>query len=131
MFDIYAEYATNEDLENGGTWMELGDAKFLIARSGNKKYVRKLSKAVERNKKLLDRGDDAADKLSEQIMVETLAETVLLGWEGVAFKGEALPYSQENAKMLLGIKDFRRQVMELADDFSAFKAEEEKEQGED
>lgn len=122
MLDIHAEYATNDTLENEGTWMEVGDAKFLIARSGNKKYVRKLSRAVDRHKKLLDRKDDAADQMSDDIMVGVIAETVLLGWEGVAFKGEALPYSLDNAKVLLAIKDFRRQIMELADDFDAFKA---------
>ena len=130
MLDIFAEYATNDSLENDGTWMEVGDAKFLIARSGNKSYARKLTKAVERHKKQLDRKDDAADKLSDDIMIGVIAETVLLGWEGVAYKGEALPYTVDNAKMLLGIKDFRRQIMELADDFDAFKAVAEKETGE-
>jgi hypothetical protein len=131
VLDIFAEYATNDSLENDGTWMEVGDAKFLIARTGNKKYIRKLSRAVERHKKQLDRKDDAADKLSDDIMIGVIAETVLLGWEGVGYQGEALPYSVENAKMLLGIKDFRRQIMELADDFDAFKAVEEEETGED
>lgn len=130
MLDIFTEYATNEALENEGTWMEVGAAKFLVARSGNKNYARKLSKAVERHRKQLDRKDDAADKLSEQIMVDVMAETILLGWEGVAFKGEALPYSVENAKQLLRIKDFRTTIAELADDFDAFKAEQEREQGE-
>ena len=129
--DIFTEYATNDTLENDGTWMEMGDAKFLIARSGNKKYVRKLTKAVDRHKKLLDRKDDAADKLSDEIMIGVIAETVLLGWEGVAYKGAPLSYSVDNAKTLLGHKDFRRQIMELAEDFDAFKAVEEKEAGED
>lgn len=130
MLDVFNEYATKEHLENDGTWVELGDAKFLIARTGNKRYVRKLSKAVDRHKKLLDRKDDAADKLSDQIMVDVIAETILLGWQGVSFKGETMPYSLENAKTLLAIKDFRRQIVELADDFDAYKAVEEKETGE-
>lgn len=128
--DIFAEYATDDALENEGTWMELGDAKFLIARSGNKNYTRKLSKAVERHKKQLDRKDDAADKLSDQIMIDVVAETILLGWEGVSFQKAPLVYSVDNAKKLLAIKDFRRQIMELADDFEAFKVKEEAEQGE-
>lgn len=128
--DIFAEYAVDDRLENEGTWMELGDAKFLIARTGNKKYVRKLSKAVDRHTKLLSRKDDVADKLSDEIMVSVIAETILLGWEGVSFKGEKMPYTLENAKTLLAIKDFRRQIIELADDFDAYKAVEEKETGE-
>lgn len=129
--DIFTEYATNDTLENDGTWMELGDAKFLIARAGNKKYTRKLTKAVNRHQKLLDRKDDAADKLSDEIMIDTIAETVLLGWEGVSFKGAVMPYSVDNAKTLLGVKDFRRQIMGLSEDFDSFKAVMEKESGED
>lgn len=131
MFDVYSEYATNDTLENDGTWMDLGDAKFLIARAGNKLYSRKLTKAVDRHKKLLDRKDDAADKLSDDILISVVAETVLLGWEGVSFKGAVLPYSVDNAKTLLGVKDFRRQIMSLSEDFDAFKAVMEKESGED
>ena len=131
MLDIFEQYATDDTLENDGTWMEVGDAKFLIARSGNKKYIRKLSKAVERNKKQLDRKDDSADKLSDEIMATVISETLLLGWEGVAYKGKLLPYTTENAKMLMTHKDFRKQIMELADDFDSFKLNQEKEQGED
>lgn len=129
--DIFTEYATNDTLENDGTWMELGDAKFLIARSGNKKYIRKLTKAVDRHKKLLDRKDDASDKLSDDIMIGVMAETILLGWEGVEYMGKPMSYSVDNAKTLLAHKDFRRQIMELAEDFDAFKAVEEKAAGED
>lgn len=131
MLDIFAEYATDDTLENEGTLMEVGDAKFLVARAGNRKYVRLLSKAFERNQKALDRKDDAADKLSDLIMIDVLAGSILLGWEGdVGYQGKPLPYSQENAKMLLAIKDFRKLVLELANDFSSFKLEQEKAQGE-
>lgn len=129
--DIFTEYAANETLENEGTWVEVGDAEFLIARSGNKKYIRKLTRAVDRHKKMLDRKDDAADKLSDEIMIAVIAETVLLGWKGVSYKGAPISYSTDNAKMLLSLKDFRRQIVELAEDFDAYKAVEEKEAGED
>lgn len=131
MLDIFEQFAVNETRENEGTWMEMGDAEFLIARSGNKNYARMLTKAVERHKRALDRKDDAADKLSDQIMIDVVAKTILLDWKGVGYQGKELPYSEANAKMLLGIKDFRRQILELADDFDAFKAVEETEAGED
>ena len=56
-------------------------------------------------------------------MVKVIAKTILLGWENVKFKGEDLPYSLTNAEMLLGIKDFRREIVKLADDFDSFKAQ--------
>ena len=126
--DIFEQYATNETKEVEGTWQEVGDAKFLVARSGNRNYTKKLIKLADRNKKALDRKDDAADKLSDSILIGVLAETILLGWEGVSFKGAPMDYSVENAKTLLGVKDFRKTVMELADDFESFKAREESDQ---
>lgn len=128
--DIFAQFATDETLEENGTWFPIGGgARLLVARSGNRKYAKLLTKEVERNKKALDLNDDAADKLSEEIMIAVLAETILLGWEGVSFKGEEIEYSVANAKKLLAVKDFRKAVAQFADDVSAFKFKETEEQG--
>lgn len=120
--DIFATYETDETKENEGTWVEIGDAKFLVARSGNRKYVKMLTKLVEKNQRVLDRKDEAADKLSDQIMVDVMAETILLGWEGVTQGGQDWPYSVGNAKAALAVKDFRREIMKIADDAEEYKA---------
>lgn len=128
--DIFAQYATDETLEENGTWFPVGGgARVLVARSGNRKYGKMLTKEVERNKKALDLNDDAADKLSEEIMIAVIADTILLGWEDVTFKGKALEYNPANARKLLAIKDFRKAVAQFADDVSAFKFKETEEQG--
>lgn len=125
--DIFKTYAVDETKELNGTWMPIGDAKFLVARAGNKAYVKLLSREVERHKKALDAKDDAADTLSDNIMIDVMAATVLLGWENVSFQGKPLEYSKENAKLLLSLKEFRREVMKMSDDFEAFKVQEEAE----
>lgn len=125
--DIFNTYAVDEAKELNGTWMPLGDAKFLVARAGNKAYVKMLAKEVERNQKALDMKDEAADELSDRIMIDVLAKTILLGWENVSFQGKSLEYSEENVKMVLKHKEFRRQIAQMADDFSAFKAAKEEE----
>ena len=128
--DIFAQFATDETLEENGTWFQIGGgARVLVARSGNRKYGKMLTKEVERNKKALDLNDDAADKLSEEIMISVLAETILLGWEDISFKGEVLEYNVSNAKKLLAVKDFRKAIAQFADDVSAFKFKETEEQG--
>ena len=127
MLDIFAQYATNETAENDGAWVEHGDAKFLVARAGNRKYVRMLTNLVEKNQKLLDKKDEAADKLSDKILIDVMASTILLGWEGVAFKGKEFTYSVENAKTLLAIPDFRREVQKWSDDRGNYQAKEEAE----
>ena len=129
--DIFAQFATDESLEDNGAWFEIGGgASVLVARSGNRKYAKMLTKEVERNKKVLDLNDDAADKKSEEIMIAVIAETILLGWKDVSFKGEVLEYSIPNAKKLLAVKDFRKAIGQFADDVTAFKFKEEVEQGE-
>jgi len=125
--DIFSTYAVDEDKEQNGTWMPLGDARFLVARAGNRAYAKLLNKEVDRNRKALDAKDASADALSDSIMVNTLAKTILLGWENVSFQGKKLEYSLENAKMALGHKEFRREIMRLADDFNAFKLVQEEE----
>lgn len=126
--DIFNTYAVDETKELNGTWMPLGDSKFLVARAGNKAYVKLLGKEVERNQKALDAKDDAADALSDRIMIDVLVQTVLLGWENVSYQGKPLEYSKENAKMILAHKEFRREIMKLSDDFNAFKAAKEEEE---
>jgi hypothetical protein len=121
-FDIFEQYATDETAEVAGVEMELGDAKFLIARTGNKKFSDKLSKLYKKNQRLLDRGDEAANKLSDTLMIDCIAEAILLGWSGVSYKGVDMPYSLENAKTLLAHKDFRKQIMALSEDVDAYKA---------
>lgn len=121
--DIFAAYATDESKEQNGAWFEIGDARFLIARSNNRNYARALGKAVEQNQKVLDQKNDEADALSDRIMTNVLAETILLGWEGVKFKGKPLAYSIDNAKKVLAIRDFRVEIMKRADEFDAYRLE--------
>lgn len=126
--DVFAQFAVDEKKELEGVWQEIGGgAKLLIARAGNKKYARMLAREVEKHQRALDVKNEAADELSDRIMVDVLAQTVLIGWEGIQYKKQALPYSVENAKMLLGVKDFRNLVSKLAGDFEAYRAAQEAE----
>lgn len=126
--DIFAQFATDESKEEAGVWVEIGeDAEILVARAGNKKYGKMIAKEYEKHKKLLDLKNDASEAKSEEIMIEVLAKTILLGWKNISFKGEDLPYSLENAKMLLAVKDFRKLVAGYADDTEQYKAQVEEE----
>lgn len=130
-FDIFTAFATDENLENNGTIFPLGaDSSLLIARAGNRRYQRAITKAVERRKLELDSGGpeasdadaNAAADVSDQIIVDVMAETVLLGWTNLTFKGEDLgEYTTEKARKVLAVKDFRKHVSMLADKMEAFK----------
>lgn len=129
--DIFNSYATDENLENNGTDFPLGDATLLIARAGNRKYSREITKAVEKRRVELDQGGpdatdaaaEAAGKVSDEIMVDVMARTILLGWGGnFTFKGAPMAYSEANARTVLAVKDFRKHVASLAESMEAYKA---------
>lgn len=126
--DLFNEFATNTEAEEKGVWQEFAPGtKFLIARSTNKHYSRALTKAFEKNRATLSRTSDAAEAMSEDIMIGVIARTILLDWEGVVYKGKPLEYSFENARELLSHKDFRRWVMSKAEDLDSYKAVQEAE----
>lgn len=131
-FDIFSAYATDENLENNGTKFPLGKgSSLLVARAGNRAYSKAITKAVESRRVELDAGDDTAAAVSDQIMIDVMAETILLGFTNLSFKGEPIEYTLANAKKLLAVKDFRKMVAGLADNMDAYKFKAEKAAGND
>lgn len=130
MLDIFSKYETDESAEANGVEVPLGTAKLLIARVGNPNYTKKLTSLVERHKVALDIEGPEADALNEKLLVETIADTILLGWSGVCDReGKEFPYSKDNARKALAMKDFRQDVMKLASDMEAYKVKAEAEAG--
>ena len=129
--DIFSAYATDKNLENNGTWFDLGSgARVLVARAGNKAYSKMLSKLAQENQLTLDKDDEQAEAKAEELLILVMAQTILLGWEGITYKSdEDMPYSVDNAKMLLAHGDFRKDIAGFADDFNAYKAKVEDKQG--
>jgi len=136
MLDIFESYATDSKLEVEGTWRKVqGGAELLIARAQNQKYVNLLAKLWRENEQLLDRKNadgtehPEATAKSEEIMIEVMANTVLLGWKNVSYKRQPLNYSVENAAMLLKHRDFRQLVASLSSEIDAYRLQLEDEQG--
>lgn len=128
--DIFAAYATDEKAEVEGQWFPIGkDARLLVARAGNPSYTSALRKALEKNQIDLEGGGPDADALAENLMVDVMAGTILLGWEGLSFKGQEVKHSTEMAKTMLRIKDFRKKVSAFSDNFEAFRLKAEVAQG--
>ena len=121
--DIFNTFATNTELEEAGVEIKIGpDAYITVARAGNRKYAKLLSTLFEENRTLLETGTKEADEYSDQLMVQVIAETILLGWKGLKYKDKILKHSVENAVTLLKVKDFRKLVMDHAQKIEHFKA---------
>lgn len=129
LFDLFDEFATDVSLEENGAWVVYrGATRFLIARANNEAYGKALTSVLEANSEALGRGDEASDALSKKLMREIMAETLLLGWENVKYKGQIdVPYSKETAVALLEHNDFRlwvKRQSEMRDRFKATLVEE-------
>ena len=129
--DIIATFTTDEKLEAEGKWFPLSKtAKVLVARSGNDKYMSVLRQKMKEAQIDLSAGEEA-EKLAEDVLIDVMAETLLLGWEGITQDGKPAPYSREQARTYLRIKDFRKKIAGFSDNFEAFRAKAEVEQGKD
>ncbi len=129
--DIFAAFATDETLETEGKWFPLSKkAKIRVARSGNPNYVNALRAKMKENQLDLSTGDEA-DQLAEEILIDVMAETILLGWEHLEFQGKPIAYSRDSARTLLRVKDFRKKVASLSEGFESFRLKAEEDQGND
>lgn len=129
--DIIATFTTDDKLETEGKWFPLSKtAKVLVARSGNDKYLSALRQKMKEAQIDMSAGEEA-EKLAEDVLIDVMAETLLLGWEGLTQDGKAVPYSREQARTYLRIKDFRRKIGGFSDNFEAFRVKAEAEQGKD
>ncbi len=122
MFDVFKELAVDPALVVGGSWFDIGgEASLKVAREGNKLYSQMLVKLHEENKAVLELKNEASNRVAEDIYTQILAETILLDWKNIAYKGAPLEYSKANAAMLLAHEDFRALVVKRSKELAAFR----------
>ena len=122
--DLKKEFGTNKKLETEGVWEDFGNGcKVLIARQGNENYkkaFRKLSKpyqnAIRRN--------NLSDEIAERILIEVMAETIVLDWSGMEEDGKDIKYSKEECfRILKSYPDFKNEVSFRSESMELFKQE--------
>ncbi len=129
--NVKKSFLTDLNAEVKGAAVKFMGEKLVIARAGNPKYSRMLGTLVEKHKAELNQKDEAADALSDQILIDVMAETILLGWADGAFEddnGKPIPYSVNAAREQLAVKDFRREISKLSDDIDNFRVKQEEKQ---
>lgn len=122
--DLFAAFATDEAKENEGVEVPIGaGTKLKIARAGNANFEKALQAELDTHRMALDTLPEAERKaLDAEIYKRVVAGTILVGWSGVKYKGKELKYNVENAIMLLGMKDFRGEVMRHAQNMALYRA---------
>jgi len=128
MADVRKLFGTDEVKEKDGVVHDLGDGlKVRIARIGNPNYQKRFQAISKPHKRALRRGS-LSDEVAEKLLIQCLAETIVLGWEGVEENGEEILYSKENAiRILTAYPELRRYIEDIANEMEGYKADEDEE----
>lgn len=114
----------NKDAAESGVWVQHDDeTRFLVARLNNRKFQNMFQKLIAPYRRQFESGKLPLEK-QEQIMCKCMAETVLLGWEGLTMDGEPIEYSKDMAYTLLttpGAEEFRDLISAYAGDAETFR----------
>lgn len=128
--DIFDTYATDEVAELEGRWFPLDKkTKVLVARTGNANYLKAMRQRMKDAQIDVEDQSDENEALVTELVIETMAETILLGWKGLSLKKEELAYSKTNAMKVLAVKGFRERIAGIAGKLESFRVKEEEAQG--
>lgn len=120
--DIKKEFGTDSKKEIEGIWEDFGSGCTVkIARLGNPEYA-KIFRKISRPYKKAIRRETLGEEKAEKLLVQSMAEAIVLDWKGLEEDGKKIPYSKENAtRILTQYKDFRDQCAEVAGEMESFK----------
>lgn len=128
MADVKKLFGTDKTKEQEGVIHEMGEGlKMRIARIGNPKYQKRFQALSKPHRRALRRGT-LSDEIAEKLLVQCLAETIVLDWEGLEEDGVEIEYSTENAvKILTDYPELRNYVNDIANEMEGYQADDDEE----
>ena len=112
-------FITDPKLEQEGVWIDVEDVRLKIARVKNPKHEAAFAERMRPY-----RGRKLTEDEQLEVLVQTMADHVLLGWEGtLTLDGEPLEYSRDNAVRALRIRNFADMVTAIGSDLENFRNE--------
>lgn len=118
-----SKFAVAADKKDG-VWLQFEDASFLIAYAHRPQFTRT---SVRVKKRFPDQKIKQDPMLAQRMVIEIMAECVLLDWKNVRERGKLLPCTIENRIKLLEIEPFREWVASESRELFNFQAEAEAE----
>lgn len=126
--DLKKNYATDKAAEISGIEKDFGDGLFIkIARIGNAEYKKFFQKLTKPHQKAIRRGV-LSDEIADRLLIEAMANKIVLGWRGMFEGKEEIKYSVENCiRILTEYPDLKDQINEIANEMESFKMEDDEE----
>ena len=131
MGDIKKLFGTDPEKEKDGVWQPVGDGmEIKVAKLNNPTYNKRFEFLTKPYRRALRKGTLSND-VAESLMIQCLAETILLDWKGLEEKGKVVKYSVENAiKLLTDYPEFRGTINDIANELAIFQEIEDEEAAE-
>lgn len=115
------------EMEQRGKWFDYDGARLLVASTNSTAYQERLNELQRPHLRAMRKGR-FSNKLARKLAIEAMADTILLGWEGVELNGKPLEYSREAAlKALTDYPKFADDVADFAGTEAAFEDEDDQE----
>lgn len=118
-------FATSEALEREGVWIDYGTFRVKVAYAGgaNRRYNKRMEELTRPHRRAIL--NDAFPKEQQALLVkQAVAETVVLGWEGVEDEGTPVPFSPEAAlELFKKYEKFFEEVLQQAQSFANYREE--------
>lgn len=121
VFSIFDVLETSADDEENGKWFndvfpETGIAIDLKLRRLGSRASIKARQAISKPYLTQSRNKPLEEKINEKILNQQIVEAILLDWRGIPGAGGVeIPYSAENAKMLISrLTALRDKIVEIA-----------------
>ena len=97
-----------------------------VARYGNDSYLKKFKDVCAPYSDKIEAGNLTDDK-NKELMCESMACTILVGWEGLVIDGETIEFNESNAySLLLNDEDAMREILLTSKKFENFYLNEDK-----
>ena len=126
--DLKKNYLTDKDAEISGIEKDFGDGCFIrIARIGNAEYKKYFQKLTKPHQKAIRRGV-LSDEIADKLLIDAMANKIVLGWRGMTEDGTPVQYSVEKCiQILTEYPDLKDQIQEIANEMESFRVEEDEE----
>jgi hypothetical protein len=123
--DFKKKFSMDTEAEIKGRWVKLDEStELLIARNNNTRYKELFNIKIQPYRQSIGTGM-LPEETAQKVMIEIMADAILLDWKGVEDEGQPITYSKEAAVQLLTkYKEFRDFVSAAADNATLYKLSE-------
>jgi hypothetical protein len=119
--NLNEHFLLKEGADETGVPFPFLDATVWVKRANNPGFLKGLAQARLRFAAIVD-PEDLTPEQDRKVTIELMAEHILVNWENIQVDGETIPYSIENAQMVLErFVLFREQVSRWAGDIQNFR----------